>query len=335
MDNFISLAGEARDFDQAKWISTGQIYPTESEPPEEMRAYYDTVYDIPSDYQNRLIPDNAMNVLDFIQLDLPKTTSAILTYSAKTLFSKESPTEDIQCLTSRNIPSKSFVDNAKAVSGQAMLDGAKSIEDPQYKGGRLPLWTISFWARMHVIREEQEIWKKSREWLDENMDKTGETTTINECWMLLGSLPWNKAVKIPGGGGATVNLASLLADKMLTGDLVDMMLNHLALRLGRDHAASETYEIETLSFMDQINSQWKGRNLKQGIKPSPNLARLEAKMQKSPKTLLFPVHLPDGKHYVGFAINFKDKVICYGMYCSRSKKEYKLTSLQEIHWRKG
>ena len=35
----ISLAGEAQDFDQAKFVSTGQIYPTESEPLEEMQAY--------------------------------------------------------------------------------------------------------------------------------------------------------------------------------------------------------------------------------------------------------------------------------------------------------
>ena len=32
-----------------------------------------------------------MSVLDFITLELPKTTSAILTYAAKTWFSKESP----------------------------------------------------------------------------------------------------------------------------------------------------------------------------------------------------------------------------------------------------
>ena len=91
---------------------------TESEPLEEMRAYYDTVYDITSDCQNRLIPDNAMNVLDFIQLELPKTTSAILTYSAKTLFSKESPTEDIQCPTSRNIPSVTVIAAASNVGVQ-------------------------------------------------------------------------------------------------------------------------------------------------------------------------------------------------------------------------
>ena len=238
-----------------KWISTGQIYPTN--PPAAMRAYYDTLYDIPSKFQNRLIPNN-MTVVDFIQLELPKKTSAILTYSAKTWFSKQSPTEDIQCLVSRNLPSKNFVDNAKEVSGQAMLDGAMSIEDPQYKGGRLPLWTISFWARMHEICEEQEIWRQSGKWLDVNADNSAKMTAINECWMVLGSLPWDEHLKIPGGKGTTANLAGLLADKMLKGDLVDMMVEHLALRLRGDHAASETYEIETLGHMHRIISQWEG-----------------------------------------------------------------------------
>ena len=109
MSNYINLAGEARDFEKAKWISTGQIYP--SNPPEAMRAYYDTIYDISCECQHILLPDNAINVLDFIQLELPKTTSAILTlaYSAKAMFSKEGPTEDIRCLTSRNLPSEKML----------------------------------------------------------------------------------------------------------------------------------------------------------------------------------------------------------------------------------
>ena len=309
---FLNLSGDARDFEKAKWISTGQIYPTN--PPETLLAYYDTVYDIPSKFQNRLIPNNAINVLDFIQLNLPKKTSAILTYSAMTWFSKETPTEDIQCLISRNLPCKSFVDNAKAVSGQAMLDGAMSIEDPQYKGGRLPLWAVSFWARMHDICEEQEIWRQSVKWLEANVDNSAKKTAINECWMVLGSLPWNVNLKIPGGGGITARMARLLADKMLTGDLVDMMVKHLALRLKGDCVASATYEIETLGYMDRIISQWEGRNLKEGVKPSPTLTRLENKMKATPKTLLFPVNLPAQKHYVAFAINFKEQFICYGMY---------------------
>ena len=87
MANLIDLAGEAQDFEPAKLISTGQIYPTN--PPAAMQAYYDTIYDIPSQCQSRLMPDNAMSVLDFIGLELPKTTSAILTYSAKAWFSKQ------------------------------------------------------------------------------------------------------------------------------------------------------------------------------------------------------------------------------------------------------
>ena len=315
MTNLIDLAGEAGDFEQAKWISTGQIYPTD--PPAAMRAYHDTIYNIPSKFRSMLMPDNAMSVLDLIGLELPKTTSDILTYSAKTWFSKENPTEDIRCLISRNLPSKSFVDDAKAVSGQAMLDGAKSIEDPHYKGGRLPLWTISFWARMHVIREEQAIWKKSGKWLAANANNSATMTAINECWILLGSLPWNMNLKIPGGGGITARLASLLADKMLMGDLVDMMVKHLTLRLKGDCAASETYEIETLGYMDRIISQWEGRNLKEGVKPSPTLtrlSRLENRMKATPKTLLFPVNLPAQEHYVVFAIYFKEQFICYGMY---------------------
>ena len=86
----------------------------------------------------------------------------------------------------------------------------------------------------------QEIWKQSGKWLAANVDNLARVTAINECWMVLDSLPWNEPLKIPGRGGATASLASLLADKMLTGDLVDMMVEHLALRLRSNRAALET-----------------------------------------------------------------------------------------------
>jgi hypothetical protein len=111
----------------------------------------------------------------------------------------------------------------------------------------------------------------------------------------------------------TASLAPLLADKMLVGDLVDMMVEHLALRLKGDSEALETYEFVTLSHMDLVKLQWEGRNQKNSAKPSSSLTHLEARMRKSPRTLLFPLHLLEGKHYTGFAINFKEEFICYGM----------------------
>ena len=71
-----------------------------------------------------------------------------------------------------------------------------------------------------------------------------------------------RAFEIPGGGGATASLAGLLADKMLTGDVVDMMVEHLALRLRSDHAASETYVIETLSLWIVSNHSGKAETSK-------------------------------------------------------------------------
>lgn len=58
-----------------------------------------------------------------------------------------------------------------------------------------------------------------------------------------------------------------------------MMVEHLALR--GDCAASETYEVKTLSHMDRIKSQWEGRNLKQGVKPSLALTEYEKVAQNS------------------------------------------------------
>jgi hypothetical protein len=185
-DEIEDLAGDAQHFDRAKWILTGQTYPTN--PPGDMRAYYDTLFEIPNKYQSGLIPDDSINVLDFIKLALPKTTSAILTYSAKKFFSKESQNEDIQCLVSCDIPSKSFIDDAKLESGQAMLDGAMSIEDPQYKGGHLPLWSITFWDEMYAIRQEQQIWQQSVKWLSAKVDNSARITTINECWKIIGGM---------------------------------------------------------------------------------------------------------------------------------------------------
>ena len=57
-------------------------------------------------------------------------------------------------------PSLEFVQDVEAHLGQAILDGAQSIEDPAYKGGGLPFWTIRYWKEMHVVSQAQARWKK-------------------------------------------------------------------------------------------------------------------------------------------------------------------------------
>ena len=316
------LSGNACDFDNVKWIGKGHKYPVN--PSAALRAYQEAIYKIPIQYQKILIPEPSLNIIDFISLELPETIATLIDYSAKNCYLKREPTEDIICLTKRNLPSRTFVNDAKSHFGQAILDGAKSIADPHYKGGSLPLWVVSFWDRMLDVREEQKTWQKATQWLRRHWreDKSSRMKIINECWALLGSLEWDTKLCLPGGAGLTVNLAQLLEDQMVSGDIVDMMVQYLGNRIKQDTSdISQSYDVATLSFMDLIDKEWKARRASTGT-ISSYLRRLQTQMKISPKVLLFPVNLPKMKYYIGFAIDFKKKTIYYGKHHDISKEYY-------------
>lgn len=50
----IDLSGNARNLDVAKWIRTGQIYP--ENPPAELHAYMDALYEIPIEHGDTFLP---------------------------------------------------------------------------------------------------------------------------------------------------------------------------------------------------------------------------------------------------------------------------------------
>src|SRR6266511_5279015 len=48
----------------------------------------------------------------------------------------------------RSIPSKVWIQEMYTQINQAVLDGMQSVEDPQYLGSYLPLWSIGFWKEI-------------------------------------------------------------------------------------------------------------------------------------------------------------------------------------------
>ena len=120
--------------------------------------------EIPRQYQPLLIPDPTLSIFQFTELRLPKT-STLIEYVAKICFLEQDKTEDIICLANRNLPSRTFVNNTKLAFGQAILDGARSINDPYYKGDLLPLWTVQYWDTMHEMLDDQKTWQKAIECL--------------------------------------------------------------------------------------------------------------------------------------------------------------------------
>ena len=220
------LSGNACDFDKVKQIKQNCKYP--ADPPAELRAYQDSLYEIPQEYQLQLLPEPTFNIIQFTKLKLPGTTSTLIEYATKNCFSEHEPTEDKSCLANHNLPSRIFVNNAKSAFGQAILDGAKSIDDPHYKGGFLPLWTVAYWGAMHGIVEDQKIWQQVLQWLKQCEDNSARRKFFSECWTLLTILEWNMKICLPGGAGPASNFAQLLGDKMVSGNVVNMMMEHLA-----------------------------------------------------------------------------------------------------------
>ena len=165
---------------------------------------------------------------------------------------------------------------------------------------------------MHKIVDDQKTWQKALQWLKQHEDSSSRRKLLNECWILLSLLQWNTRIYLPGGAGPVTNFAQLLGDKMISGDVVDMMMGHLAERIEVDEDTSRTYRITTLSFQDHISKAWDSRKSNRLRYEPPNFLRqIITEMKKTPKTLLFPVHMKI-KHYLGFAIDFKERLLCLG-----------------------
>ena len=158
--------------------------------------------------------------------------------------------------------------------------------------------------------DDQKTWQKAIQWLKQHVDDSAQRRCFDECWTLLSLLQCNAKIYLPGGAGPVTNFAQLLGDKMISGDVVDMMMEHLGERIRADEHASRTYHIATLSFQDQIIRAWDARK-SDGYEPPNFLHQIITEMKKTPKTMLFPVHMKL-KHYLGFAIDFKERLLCHG-----------------------
>ena len=87
---------------------------------------------------------------------------------------------------------------------------------------------------------------------------------INECWALLSSLKWDTKICIPGGAGLSVNLAQLLEDWMVSGDVVDMMVQHLKNHIKQDtvlrYDMSELWETGRGAEMQAVEAAERNRS---------------------------------------------------------------------------
>jgi hypothetical protein len=248
--------------------------------------------------------------------NLPKLVISLVTMKTSCCFHARKPNDDGGQLGKRNIPSKSWIQTMYMQFNQAVLDGMESVEDPQYPGSYLPLWSIGFWKEMLNIVEAQGIWRGAVAWLEEEADRhLGDARQLMDTAQLYTkSIRWREETGVSGAGTYTTTFAFsafLSNNTMMATDHINMMFAHLADRAETDKVTDDFVMIENLRFMHEIE---KANSYTYWDSPSPSfLRRLEERvLQKALTAMIFPVYLANMRHWLAFRIDFENKELAYG-----------------------
>ena len=335
----IEVNDEIPPFNQDEWIGRNRKYPKGDHIPISLKYYIDGLLVIPDTVQDEYIPRGNLSVEDFIKMKLPQISYNLPIAKAEISFRKEAPNVlRTSALSTQNIPPLAWLNSLKDAFGQAVLDGKKSIVDPQYPGSQVPLWWISFWIELHNIHKIQQDWKSAMEWVEKRtsggaMEHRKEAQLRKQAKAILSKLRWDERTDIPGADGistSTFSFASYLSDsKMMGTDHINMMFAHLSELAERDPVTDSYVIIERLRFIRAVEKVACGKG--GNGKSERCLARLEDKIRnRDVKATVLPAYMCDHKHWVTIRIDFEDEEISYGKITAILIKARRMDELTRI-----
>ena len=245
-----------------EWIGVGKKY-TLDVPQAVANAKNDQLR-IPEAFQKN-IPSADLSVNDFLQLNLPTLSNEFISTKPHIWFNNEKPNTNPLCLMSRPIPTKFFLDRLHDAFGQAWLNGANSISDPQFNDSkdRLPLWCLSFWKEMMTITKHCKKWASSQAWLEREKTKRihgKDTVDLIEkaLTVIQAGLKQNLPLSFLCGNTSTIDLTTLLANEWLSDTHINMMMETLSKEVSQDPTLAKSVMITPLAFANEIMNN--GRN---------------------------------------------------------------------------
>jgi hypothetical protein len=144
------------------------------------------------------------------------------------------------------------------------------------------------------------------------MDPTATLPVVEAARLWLLALPWNGEMSIPGAltGTTTLAFGRLLSEEEISGTLIDIMASYLSTRI-LDQDPNSTTVIEQLRFMHNIE---KVESVDHQAKPLTKfLKRLEERFKGGiSRTLYFPAHFKQQRHWLSFKIDFERRQLAYG-----------------------
>ncbi|THH05194.1 hypothetical protein EW146_g9969 [Bondarzewia mesenterica] len=326
---------ETPAFSRQEWIGKGRKFPASFDVPPELQAYINSALDIPQNDEKSLLPDVKLSVHELLSMPIQRRDYNLVNADPTSIFEIHPPNINPSCLRERTIPSQRFVKDVRDAIGQALLDGASSVRDPRYKGGRLPIWTITFWTKMHSVFKARDAWEASHHWLRTHYSIATDVTqdALSLAQAHLHSLSWGSATLVPGAGSyiTTADFALLLADGMISTSIMDMMMKWIAERIRTNGGLSERYEVVGLEFWNEIEKATRPDYFSMTASRR-FLHKLENELRAKGKILFFPVFLPEKKHFVIMKADHQKRMLAYGDGLEHCGFELPKRVMQKIQW---
>ncbi|KAI0669608.1 hypothetical protein C8Q78DRAFT_977184 [Trametes maxima] len=298
---------DARQFIPAEWIGCGKVYP-EDDTPAFILAARKEALKIPVAYGS-LLPKTELGILDLLEMELPFKTSAVITQDPQRSFSFNEPTEDLQVLAKRPLPSAEYVHSLHKAFSSAWFSGARSVIDNRYKQSRLPLSALTVWSEMHRIVAKAAVWRLAEQWLGRWEREPGFLEEADHARILMGVLPWGARVQALGSDTAAENLALLLSDKWLDDEIVNMLFQELYTRARRDPKLARDVAVLPLVFQQVLHNVRTKKSYSH-----PLLSRCASLIAAGRQQIFFPVNI-QGMHWIPCMVDIAEGTIRYGDAC--------------------
>ncbi|PSR70772.1 hypothetical protein PHLCEN_2v13350, partial [Hermanssonia centrifuga] len=314
-------------FDKNEWVNNNKKWPSE-DIPRGLVLFRDAALKIPESHAVQRFYDPRISVPTLFSQTLPKQSSALVHPPAHGCFSTALPNTNAMDLLARTIPPQRLLNDLRNVLGQALLDGAQSVMDPNSRETRYNLWIIQFWTDIASVLCIRARWKGCYNWLSRQPYDPVTQSAYDDARECLNGLSWNARVEVPGCGNIrTSDFATFLSDDRLTDKHIDIMLQLVERRVLLQPKVSATVTIGKLAFINQI---LKANNPAFYDKPSPPfLTKLEDNLKtKVYRRLYFVVFLAIEAHWIAFEIDFSLQTISYGDSLSLPKPKPIIAKIQ-------
>lgn len=272
---------------------------------------------IPPDLEDTLLPSTTTPVALLATFHIPPIQ---ITPSIASSLSDQPPTTTIEHLTHCATPPAADVQRLHSLllrqngSVHSILVARPGCDEDS---PRYPVWALSYWLRLDIVREAKQEWATMMRHLDGINQrllgkKTKETAgLLDRVHNTLQMLPWAGTISGFSTKLQSVYLAAYLSTQWLSCEHEEQMLSLLSSDLAMAGFCASVI-IEGTQFMEQLRSTYKHKDIYDQSSGYKWVRERGKEMADGTRTKLGTIAHTGGQHWVALIFDFENSIIYFG-----------------------